>query len=64
MVCVSVAPEVMIEWSSSMMGVSVTIETSMVWGRAKEDLVVFLSGSNCYNNSAGKECSHLIKSGF
>lgn len=65
--CFMMSPEVLIVWSSNMMGISVSIEASMVWSgmrESKEDLIVFLGGSNCGNNCTSKECSHLIKPWF
>ena len=61
------SPEILIMWSGNMVDVPMAIETSMMWGRVwevEEDLVVFFGINNCCNNSTGKECSHLIKTGF
>ena len=56
------SPEVLVMWSGSMMGISVSVEAAMVWGSVSvsvEGVASFFSGGNGCNNCRGKEISHL-----
>ena len=47
------SPEVLVVWSGSMMGISVSVEAAMVWGRvsvSEEGIASFFSGGNGCNN--------------
>ena len=47
------SPEVLVVWSGSMMGIPVSVEAAMVWGRvsvSEESIASFFSGGNGCNN--------------
>ena len=47
------SPEVLVVWSGSMMGISVSVEVAMVWGRvsvSEEGIASFFSGGSGCNN--------------